>query len=179
MTGWVKLGMTDEGNLSIGHPGPTGRITESGIMVTGVTANTVVSLNLSGIGSTGSTVLSTTPEGGIKIQTPGQTGDEGSTVTTGTSSTEVSSPSGTFSSGIDAGGGTVAIDESGLNFCGAFQECIEDLGQWTDTGHNTFRTGYATDRLEISFTGRSLNGNKGIWWITYWWIFRHNCIQIP
>jgi hypothetical protein len=158
MTGWGKIGLNDDGDLVVTSPGPTGLIIEphSGVVITGVNANTVPFLNLSGVGATGNTVLSTTSEGGIKIQVPGQTGDEGSTVATGSSSTEISSPSGTFSSGIDAGGGTIAIDESGLNFCGAFQECIEDLGEWTDTGHNAFRTGYAIDRLEISFTGRSL-----------------------
>ena len=156
MTGWGEFGMNDKGELMVGIPGPTGAITESGVFITGISSNTVESINLSGVGATGSTILSSSPEGGMKIQLPGQTGDEGSTVTTGISSTEISSPSGTFSSGIDAGAGTIAIDESGLNFCGAFQECIEDLGQWTDTGHNVFKTGYATDRLEISFTGRSL-----------------------
>ena len=156
MTGWGEFGMNDKGELTVGVPGATGAITESGVFLTGVDASTVATLKLSGAGATGNTVLSSTPDGTIKIQIPGQTGDEASTIATGISNTEVSSPSGTFSSGIDAGDGTVAIDESGLNFCGMFQESIEDLGQWTDTGHNVFKTGYATDRLEISFTGRSL-----------------------
>jgi hypothetical protein len=76
---------------------------------------------------------------------------------------EISAPSGTFNSGVSAG--SIETSESGLSFCGAFQECIEDLGQWGYMGYTPGRTGYwqgpiiqndTESRLEFSFTGRSL-----------------------
>lgn len=131
--------------------------------ITGIGGNTCIDLKLSGEGQTGTTNITVAPGGGIKIQVPGQTGDEGSAITTGTSSVEVSAPSGSFSSGISAG--SIETSESGVSFCGAFKECVEDLGQWGYTGFNPARTGYwqganvdnnTRDRLELSFTGRSL-----------------------
>jgi hypothetical protein len=131
--------------------------------ITGLGGNTCIDLSLSGAGQTGTTNITVAPGGGIKIQIPGQTGDEGSAITTGTSSVEVSAPSGSFSSGISAG--SIESNESGVNFCGTFKECIEDLGGWGYTGYTPGRTGYwqgstiqndTADRLELSFTGNSL-----------------------
>ena len=142
------------------------------------------SIKMSGGNMAGWVHLSVQDNGSLAISVPqayDQVGGTVGAIMTGTSSTEPSFLSGSFSSGISVGGGVLVADTAGVtfagstnftsgisvgggifsadttsvNFSGSITESIEDLGVW-ETGYIPAREGYSTTRLEISFTGAAL-----------------------
>ena len=144
MTGAVHIGFDNDHNLRISAPKTGNEVTISGTPLTGYSPNTVADIRFSGTGLSEATTLRANSVGELTISTQGDAGGQ-----TTISNAKITSPifsgnSGVFRSGInltntDLGITYFDVHDDGnavgdMTFCGQVNQCVEDLGEFGETG---------------------------------------------
>ena len=132
MTGFVSLGISDDHSLVLSEPKKvTGDSSKTGVILTGLNSQTFSqNFYISGLGAGSATEISTNNEGVLQVQTPGQTSP--TFISTGESSTSITSETGYFDSTVVIG---TQGEQTGQFVVGGFPDFQgPNIFEATDTG---------------------------------------------